>query len=53
MDHETMACEGLSCPFKGNCKRYQMHLRNRELKKYAFYIITQLTDKVCLDIIKY
>ena len=48
----TMSCEGLGCPFKKNCKRYEIHLQNLEVKRYAFYIIPKLTDKVCLDIIK-
>ena len=47
-----MDCEGLGCPFKSNCKRYETHLKNREMKKYSFTIIPHLTDKVCLDIIK-
>ena len=45
-------CEGLECPFKDNCKRYALHLKDREELKYAIHIIPQLTDKVCLNIIK-
>jgi len=45
-------CEGLACPFKDNCKRYALHLKDREELKYAIHIIPQLTDKVCLNIIK-
>jgi hypothetical protein len=45
-------CEGLGCPFKDNCKRYALHLQDRVALKYAINIIPQLTDKVCLDMVK-
>jgi hypothetical protein len=45
-------CEGLGCPFKDKCKRYSLHLKDREQLKYAIHIIPHFTDKVCLDIIK-
>ena len=47
-----LRCEGLACPFKDNCKRYALHLKDHGEMKYALHIIPQLTDKVCLDIIK-
>ena len=45
-------CDGLGCPFRDNCKRYELYLQDREEGKYAISIIPHLTDKVCLDIIK-
>lgn len=49
MDKYITRCEGLGCPFRDGCKRYELSLKDKEEMKYAISIIPHLTNKVCLD----
>lgn len=42
-------CEGLGCPFRDGCRRYELSLQDKAEMKYAISIIPHFTDKVCLD----
>lgn len=42
-------CEGLQCPFRDGCKRYDLYLKDKSEGKYCISIIPHITDKVCLD----
>ena len=45
-------CDGLDCPFRDDCKRYELYLQDKENLKYMILIMPTLTDKVCLNQIK-
>ena len=49
---DYMTCEGLGCPFKDDCKRYEANIKAKEEKRYVFTIFPSLTDKGCTDKIK-
>ena len=42
-------CDGLQCPFRDGCLRYDLYLKDREDTKYSILIFPHFTDKVCID----
>ena len=46
-----IACEGLQCPLKEKCQRYEKYLESRDMKKYVLVLFPHNTDTGCADII--
>ena len=42
-------CEGLACPLKDGCRRYQVYLQDRDQLKYPICIIPRQIENGCLD----